>query len=340
MKLLKLNCCNLIFLLLIYFNNIPKNMKTKITIFLPIYNQEKNIRTCIQSIQRQTLKNIEIVAVNDHSRDNSLQIIKDLAQHDSRIKIVNNDNNHGLLYSRAMGILNSSGEYIMNLDPDDMLGDKESLEYLYNRAKYLNIDTIVFDLYNENEKKTIKCEKNKIIQKQPELFDSIFAENNLIKDYLIVNKLIKKNIFLKALYDFRNEIYNFKWNFFEDDIWSILVNKHSKSKLCINRLVYIYKYNSDSLMHNRFNILEFKNLLYRHEKYKNLFSNKKEEKYLIAEYFFLLNRLKCEIKYLLLIEDNNIKKQIMNIFHDLLNKYNCNENQRQDINNFLKLIIV
>ena len=327
-------------LLLISFLINPKNNKPKISIFLPIYNQEKNIHKCIQSIQRQTLKNIEIVAVNDYSNDNSQKILIELAQYDNRIKIINNDHNHGLLYSRAMGILNSSAEYIMNLDPDDILGDNDSLKYLYNKAKILNVDMITFDLFDEKINKIIKCKKNIIILKQPELFNSIFDVNNIMDDYLICNKLIKKNIFLKALNDFRKEIYNLKWNYFEDDIWSILVNKYSRSKFCVNRLVYIYKYNNESLMNKRYTNLEFKNLLYRHEKYKNIFLNKEGEKYLIAEYFYLFNRLNSELKYLLLINDNSIKKNVINIFKYFLNNYNINEKQRQDINYFLKLIIV
>ena len=56
-----------------------------------------------------------------------------------------------------------------------------------------------------------------------------------------MNKLIKKEIFLKAYEDFKSEIYNVKWNYFEDDIWNILVNRYAKTKLCVNRLIYNYK---------------------------------------------------------------------------------------------------
>ena len=69
-----------------------------------------------------------------------------MAKNDSRIKIINNDRNRGLLYSRAMGILNSNGEYIMNLDPDDELSSPEDLEYLYNIWKELDVDIISFGL--------------------------------------------------------------------------------------------------------------------------------------------------------------------------------------------------
>mgnify|MGYP002625337468 CR=1 FL=1 len=111
--------------------------KPKISIFVPVYNAESYIKECIESIQHQTLKDIEIIAVNDYSNDSSLSILNDLANKDNRIKIVNNDKNHGLLYSRAMGILNSTGEYLMNLDSDDEINDSESLEYLYNQLTLL-----------------------------------------------------------------------------------------------------------------------------------------------------------------------------------------------------------
>ena len=109
-----------------------KNIKEKlpkISVFLPIYNKDKYIKRCIESIQRQGLKNIEIVAVNDNSNDETLNILIDYSKNDSRIKIVNNDKNHGLLYSRAMGILNSSGKYIMNVDPDDEFSNNDSLDF-------------------------------------------------------------------------------------------------------------------------------------------------------------------------------------------------------------------
>ena len=109
-----------------------KNIKEKlpkISVFLPIYNKDKYIKRCIESIQRQGLKNIEIVAVNDNSNDETLYILIDYSKNDSRIKIVNNDKNHGLLYSRAMGILNSSGKYIMNVDPDDEFSNNDSLDF-------------------------------------------------------------------------------------------------------------------------------------------------------------------------------------------------------------------
>ena len=316
-----------------------KEKKPKISVFLPIYNQENYIKRCISSIQNQNLKSIEIIAINDYSNDETLNILKDYAKDDNRIKIVNNDKNHGLLYSRAMGILNSSGEYIMNIDPDDELKGNDSLAFLYNQTIISNADIITFDIYNERTKKIIKCSNKDIIQRQPGLFESIFNKKNEIKDYLIWNKLIRREIFIKAYEFFKEEIYNYKWNYFEDDIWNILVNRYAKSKLCLNKLIYIYHYNPDSLISKRFGLIEFQNLLYRHEMYKRLFKKSNEEKYLIAEYYFLLNRLKWEKKYLLLINDIKIKKHIIKIFKFFMKNYKCSRRQMKKINNFIKSII-
>ena len=272
-------------------NNIIKG--PKISIFLPIYNKEDYINRSIQSIQKQTLKEIEIIAVNDFSSDGTLDKLTSLMEKDGRIKILNNKRNRGLLYSRAKGILNSSGEYLMNLDPDDELAKEDSLEFLYKKAKKTNVDILSFFMLQnqQNQKKIIKCYTKHKIEKQPELFESIFRSQNSLKDYFITNKLIKKEIFLKAYEAFKKEINNGKWNYHEDHIWSILVNKFARSKLCTNKLIYIYNKNKDSLMENSFSLLELQNLLYKIEKFKKLFITKEEEKYLIAEYNYLLNIL-------------------------------------------------
>ena len=235
------NANNYLFLIS-YFN---KN-KPKISVFITIFNREKYIRKCIESIQNQTLKDIEIVAVNDCSNDSTLNILNDLAKNDHRIKIVNNDKNHGLLYSRAMGILNASGEYIMNLDSDDEINDTESLEYLYNYTQTLKIDIIVFSLFFKKFNTIIKCDKINEIILQPEINNNNFLPNNEVRDYLICNKLIKKEILIQAYETLKIAIYNGKWNYFEDDIWNILIHKYSKSKLCLDRLVYIYNDNKNS----------------------------------------------------------------------------------------------
>ena len=316
-----------------------KKKRPKISIFLPIYNKENFVINSIKSLQDQTLKDIEIVAVNDCSTDRSLEILTNLSKNDSRIKVVNNDKNHGLLYSRAMGILNSSGEYLLNLDPDDMINGQDTLEFLYNKAKIDNLDIISFNVFDQKHKRIIKCKEKNNIVRQPKLFLSIFR-NDKIREYIIVNKLIKKEILLSAYEDFKDKIYNGKWNYFEDNIWNILVNKYAQSRLCINRLVYIYTFNKNSLMNDKYGYYQFQNLIYRHEMFEKLFTSKNDQKYLNGEYYYLLNKLRSNIKSLLLLNEKSINDQIIYIFKLFLNKSNVSISTTNKINNFLNRISI
>ena len=83
-------------------------------------------------------------------------------------------------------------------------------------------------------------------------------------------------------------------------------------------------------MANRFSLIEFKNLLYRHEMYIKLFNTKENEKYLISEYFFLFNRLKEQLIYLLIINEHNLIKKIEKIFVSFLNDYNLSNKEKND----------
>jgi glycosyltransferase involved in cell wall biosynthesis len=206
-------------------------------------------------LQSQSLKDIEIVAVNDGSTDSSLKKLKQLSKKDKRIKIVNNDRNHGLLYSRAMGIINSTGQYLMNLDPDDKLVSSNNLKLLYKTMTSKNLDLIVYKIKRIALNKT-----EKILYK--------YIDDNQFKvlDDHITNKLIKKNVFLKAYDEFKDEIFSHKWNFHEDNIWSILVKNFSNSSALLNQFVYSYKRNEESLNMQKGNINDIKSTFYRLKK--------------------------------------------------------------------------
>ena len=240
----------------------------KISIFLPIYNKAKYLNRSISSIQMQTLKDIEIIPVNDCSEDNSLDILKKMAKKDSRIKIINNQKNRGLLYSRAMGIINSKGEYLMNLDPDDELEGPDNLEFLYYKAHQTKVDIISFGIIQKKNEynytngsnqpiNLIKCNNYDKVIFQP----NILNYGNQLDDFLITNKLIKRNLLLKAYKIFKNKIYQGKWNYGEDEIWSFLVNKYAHSMICVKKGIFIYYLNNDSLMNHRFNSLYFLNII-------------------------------------------------------------------------------
>lgn len=128
---------------------------TKLSIIVPVYNVEKYLPKCLESLIKQTLKDIEIICVNDGSMDNSLAILKEFASKDSRIKII--DNQHqGVAKTRNTGIEQSTGEYIGFVDSDDYI-DIDFFEKLYNSATKSNSDIAIasilkhknfFNIYN------------------------------------------------------------------------------------------------------------------------------------------------------------------------------------------------
>ena len=110
-----------------------------ISIIVPVYNRETIIARCLNALLSQTYKNIEILCVNDGSTDNSLNILYDYQKKDSRIKIVNNEKNMGIAYSRNVGLSSASGEYIMWCDSDDWF-EKTMCEKMLTSLKKHNVD--------------------------------------------------------------------------------------------------------------------------------------------------------------------------------------------------------
>ena len=99
--------------------DLMKRKNPKVSLIIPVYNQAKFIKRIYSNILNQTLKDIEIVFIDDLSTDNSSDIIKELMEEDKRIVYVKNEENRGAFYSRNNGVLNSRGEYVLLVDIDD-----------------------------------------------------------------------------------------------------------------------------------------------------------------------------------------------------------------------------
>lgn len=128
-----------------------------ISVVVPVYNVEKYLEECLNSLLRQNMDEMEIVCVEDKSTDRSLCILKEYEQKDKRIKIVENKQNGGLAYSRNQGIKIAKGKYIVFVDSDDMLVDN-ALRELYEYAESNELEGIVFKLLSVIEYDTDKIE--------------------------------------------------------------------------------------------------------------------------------------------------------------------------------------
>lgn len=117
----------------------------KVSIIIPIYNVDQYLRECLDSVVHQTLQEIEIICVNDGSKDNSLMILEEYAAADSRIKVISKWNS-GYGHTMNVGINAATGEYIGIVEPDDYV-KLDMYETLYSLAKRENLDLIKADFY-------------------------------------------------------------------------------------------------------------------------------------------------------------------------------------------------
>ncbi|WP_028329102.1 glycosyltransferase family 2 protein [Brachyspira alvinipulli] len=231
----------------------------KVSVMLPIYNVEKYLPKCIESVIAQTLKDIEIICINDCSNDNSENIIREYMKKDDRIKIIHNEKNIGVGFSRNIGVDCSNGEYISFIDSDDFI-ENDYLENLYSTAIKYDAD-IVFtnNIYTVNEVKGyIKLYYHNRLEKWKKDFkDKCFegksnfnvstTEKENTPEYPLVavwNKLYKKSFILNNDLKFQNYIVSEDSEFF----YKYLV--YNPNMYYNNKAKYYYVQRKSSAVHS------------------------------------------------------------------------------------------
>lgn len=152
-------------------------MSAKVSVIVPIYNVEKYLDKCINSLRNQTLNDIEIILVDDESPDNCPYICDKYAALDSRIKVIHKKN-EGLGYARNSGLKISTGEYIVFVDSDDYI-ELDTLEKCYFIAKENDYDFVKYNLIRHEKK------NNKIFKINSPLETGIYDENRIKSKILL-----------------------------------------------------------------------------------------------------------------------------------------------------------
>ena len=189
-------------------NNIELNKK--ISIIIPVYNSEDFLNTCLDSLTKQSYKNLEIILVNDGSPKNCKEIANEYMKKDERVKYVEHEKNKGLFQARITGFENSTGDYIAFLDADDYVSNDFYRE-LIQKAEETNSDIVfgktVMD-YGEDNKRIYN------------LFDFPFEELNGEECYeefynqeglnfawhITPNKIYSRKIWEKAVVEYKKVI--------------------------------------------------------------------------------------------------------------------------------------
>lgn len=181
-------------------------MTAKISVIIPVYNVEKYLRQCLDSVINQTLKDIEIICVDDGSTDGSGAILDEYAANDERIKVIHKENG-GLGSARNEGLRYVNAEYIFFLDSDDFI-IVDTLEKMYNKSKLLDLDICVCGGTNYDtetgEHHVMNYSINKKYLPQKDVFSSYEVKDTLFHLFIgwVWDKLYKTSLIVDNKLDF------------------------------------------------------------------------------------------------------------------------------------------
>jgi capsular polysaccharide export protein len=216
------------------------NMSIKVSVILPIYNVEKYLEQCLESLVHQTLKEIEIICVNDGSTDNSLNILDNYSKMDSRIVVINKKNG-GTGSARNVGIKAAQGEYIGFIDPDDWV-DLSMFEKLYNQIEKNSVDIVMCSIkgFNDLAQTFEDYQYYADVNFISDLDNKIFTWQDISPfkiPFSSINKIYNKQFIDKYKIEFAEGLD------FEDHKFIFMSMIKAKGSIFIREPLYIYRYN-------------------------------------------------------------------------------------------------
>ena len=224
-----------------------------VSIIVPIYNVEAYLNRCLDSLITQTLKNIEIILINDGSKDNSLQICEDYAKRDGRIKVIDQPN-QGVSVARNTGLLRATGKYIGFVDPDDWI-EPNMYELMYNKITELECPICFCNYYkddkNTSSPKSFRIKKELLYEEEVRnmIVSNMVGADDIIPRYNYVMGCVWRGLYEKTFIDKYNLYFEPGVNIMEDLVFNIKALL-KVDKLCIlHEHLYHYVQNPTSILH-------------------------------------------------------------------------------------------
>ena len=215
----------------------------KISVIIPVYNVEKYLNECLESIINQTFKDIEIICVDDGSTDGSSDILNKYSMKDERFKIIT-QKNLGISVARNKGIESATGDYIAFIDSDDYLLNMDYFEKLYSACKKYNADIAVASIIRGNEKKSgyiYKVEQEKIATD----YEKKLKICNIPESNFVWNKLYRRSKLLDSRIRFPE-------GYLYEDVFVTCKLLFCMDKLVsVPNVVYFYRKRRNSVIKNR-----------------------------------------------------------------------------------------
>lgn len=233
-----------------------KKEKNKVSIILPVYNVDKYLNICADSIFKQNYKNLEIIFVDDGSTDNSSEILDELEKKDSRVRVFHKKNG-GVSSAKNVGLKNCTGNYITFIDPDDYVLP-DYISYLVDLIEKYNADIslskAVFDNYDMNQNKKLV---DKSYSSKEALVDILTYDINVaVWDKMYRRELLINNDILFYEDIFMGEGFNF----------NILAFKSARKIAVGNKKIYYYRRDNENSATTKFTLEKWENALFAIER--------------------------------------------------------------------------
>ena len=308
-------------------------MEVKVSVVVPVYNVQLYLDQCVQSILNQTLREIEIIFVDDGSTDNSLAILEKYQQIDSRIKIIKQKNQFAGV-ARNNGMREAKGKYIIFLDSDDFF-EKEMLKTAFDYAEKYNVPIVIFGNweYDNQTKKDKKKEfvfKKTIVKSREDLGINLFNYTSPVPWNKLINlQFIKKNNLLyKSIRKNEDEHFN-----------RIIVAFADRICFVHKRFVHYRCNNEKSLQGNRqidvetlkCGLLAIKYLKSDLES-SGLFKGDVKNAYIRLAFYHITTRMNIALSDLKVLRElfNSVKNELVPLFFLSEDEFCCN-NMIEDI---------
>lgn len=292
-------------------------MSKKISVIVPIYNVEQYLDKCIESLINQTYKNLEIILVDDGSKDKSGKIADLWALKDSRIKVVHKKNG-GLSDARNEGMKNATGRYIGFVDSDDYID--------------MNMYENMLDILQQNDIDIVECGINyvyddKIVKEVVSNNIKVFSTHDALKELILErelhqtvwNKLYKRECVIGEFFEMGR--------INEDEFWTYRIFSKAKKVAKINKNLYFYLQRNNSIMSEKnYSLKRLDGLEARFQRLKYIENNYNDLFFIDKKSFYFC----CIYHYQYILRSNN-KKQLEDGFNTISNYIKNIKFSKEDI---------
>ena len=304
----------------------------KISVIIPVYNVEKYLERCLESLINQTFKDWEAICINDGSTDNSSEILSKFKSLDNRFKIIDQPN-QGLSIARNNGLNLIKGNYVYFLDSDDAICP-QCLEICYNLINKYNAELICFDFIKNKNNSPIVSSNINYEQIKPLITDNplekLVIKNKYKIHFNVWTKLYKKEILKNIKFI---EGINF-----EDYPYTVELLAQEPKTVIISEKLHFYTINTNSISHIKNNPKQIKDYFIGIEHLSKIFNNPKEKKHIsFFKHRLIPNLLKQQLKRCIYANEDN-RNEMMHEFRKELIYLNDNDLLSARGKNFIKYI--